>query len=213
MSFQATLDWPSAEFEALWTEVAGATPAGSFTKDNIAEFPVIARPNWQSVPAGAWVHIRGKLEQRTPLGDVHPNGEEWFVRAENGDPVAVYLMSDLSFSVGTTVSVLGRHAGLIRLMNRAGDVQEYQAVIARPLDQSATHTLQAAGQAAGHHGGAEAAGEVPLSFVVVGAVILLLCAWFAIRFLVKRSTGRPMLHIHQVADRARAIGMAEEAKP
>ena len=84
---QSTRDWPSDRFESLWQQVVVAAPTGPFTIEQVATMPVITRPDWGNVPASAWVQITGKLEQRTPMGSVHPDGEEWFVRTSEGNPI------------------------------------------------------------------------------------------------------------------------------
>lgn len=195
-SAQVSADWPSEKFETIWNAVATSAPSGSFTSEFVAAVPVIARPDWSKIPQGAWVHLTGRLEQRTPLGAVHPDGQEWFVRTSAGDPIAVYVMTDQNISVGSTVSILGRDAGSIRLVNRAGVLQEYPALIARPLDRAAAQAL--------HPATPEALGGVPVGFVAVGGVLVLLAAWFFVRIYSKRASSRGMSHIHAAAHRARA---------
>ncbi len=196
ISQQATADWPSEQFELIWSEVASAAPPGSFTSEYVAGVPVITTPDWAKIPVGAWVHLTGRLEQRTPMGAVHPDGEEWFVRTSAGDPIAAYVMTHQNFSVGSFVALLGRDAGSISLMNRAGVLQRYPAVIARPLERAAAHTLHPASRAA--------LGDLPVGFVAVGGVLVLLVGWFFVRMFSKRAGSRGMSKIHAVADRARA---------
>ena len=121
---QSTRDWPSERFESLWQQVVVAAPTGPFTIEQVATMPVITRPDWGNVPASAWIQISGKLEQRTPMGSVHPDGEEWFVRTSEGNPIAVYVMTQSQYPVGSLVSIIGRDAGTIRLADRQGTLRE-----------------------------------------------------------------------------------------
>ncbi|MFZ4642153.1 MAG: hypothetical protein ACOYMU_02275, partial [Phycisphaerales bacterium] len=141
---QSTRDWPSDQFESLWQQVVVAAPTGPFTIEQVAAMPVITHPEWGKVPASAWVQITGKLEQRTPMGSVHPDGEEWFVRTSEGNPIAVYVMTQSQYPVGSLVSIIGRDAGTIRLADRQGTLREYPAVIGRPVERSAAREMQVA---------------------------------------------------------------------
>lgn len=159
---------------------------------------VISRPNWGKTPVGAWVAVTGRLEQRTPLGTTHPDGEEWFVRPEAGDPIAAYVMTTLNYPVGSFVSVLGRDAGMVRLTDRQGTLHEYPALVGRPFDRSLAKSLVPQG------GGI--LGGFPVPLVSIAAVVVLIGAWIAIRLLVKRGRAGAMSAIHAVADRARSQG-------
>ena len=158
---------------------------------------MITRPDWAKIPEGSWVQVTGRLEQRTPLGAVHPDGEEWFVRTTAGDPIAVYVMTNQQYSVGTFVSLLGRDAGTIRLINRAGVLQEYPAVIARPLERAAAQALHPEARATPR--------EIPVEFIAIAGVVVLIAGWMFVRVLSKRATSRGMSQIHAVAERARAL--------
>lgn len=118
------------------------------------------------------------------------------MRTSAGDPIAAYVMTDAKFSVGSKVSLLGCDAGTIRLVNRAGILQEYPAVIARPLERAASQLLQPAARAD--------LGDWSPGFVAVGGVLTLLVGWFFVRMYSKRAGSHGMNHIHAAAHRARA---------
>ena len=193
---QSTRDWPSERFELLWQQVVVAAPTGPFTIEQVAAMPVITHPDWGNVPASAWVQITGKLEQRTPMGSVHPDGEEWFVRTSEGNPIAVYVMTQSQYPVGSLVSIIGRDAGTIRLADRQGTLREYPAVIGRPIERSAARDIQVAskGTSVGF----------PVELIAIFAVIVLIGAWFGVRSMAKRSSAMGASRIRAVADRARA---------
>ena len=192
---QSTRDWPSDRFESLWQQVVVAAPTGPFTIEQVATMPVITRPDWGNVPASAWVQITGKLEQRTPMGSVHPDGEEWFVRTSEGNPIAVYVMTQSQYPVGSLVSIIGRDAGTIRLADRQGTLREYPAVIGRPIERSAARDIQVAskGTSVGF----------PVELIAIFAVIVLIGVWFGVRSMAKRSSAMGASRIRAVADRAR----------
>ena len=192
---QSTRDWPSERFELLWQQVVVAAPTGPFTIEQVATMPVITRPDWGNVPASAWIQISGKLEQRTPMGSVHPDGEEWFVRTSEGNPIAVYVMTQSQYPVGSLVSIIGRDAGTIRLADRQGTLREYPAVIGRPIERSAARDIQVAskGTSVGF----------PVELIAIFAVIVLIGAWFGVRSMAKRSSAMGASRIRAVADRAR----------
>ena len=195
---QSTRDWPSDRFESLWQEVVDAAPTGPFTIEQVSAMPVITHPQWGKIPAGAWVQITGKLEQRTPMGSVHPDGEEWFVRTSEGNPIAVYVMTSLQYPVGSLVSIIGRDVGTIRLADRQGTLREYPAVIGRPIERAAVREMQVASK--GESGG------FPVGLIAIFAVIVLIGAWFGVRVMAKRSSAMGASRIHAVADRARQRG-------
>lgn len=192
---QSTRDWPSERFELLWQQVVVAAPTGPFTIEQVAAMPVITHPDWGNVPASAWVQITGKLEQRTPMGSVHPDGEEWFVRTSDGNPIAVYVMTQSQYPVGSLVSIIGRDAGTIRLADRQGTLREYPAVIGRPIERSAAREMQVASK--------EASIGFPVGLIAIFAVIVLIGAWFGVRVMAKRSSAMGASRIRAVADRAR----------
>ena len=192
---QSTRDWPSERFESLWQQVVVAAPTGPFTIEQVATMPVITRPDWGNVPASAWVQITGKLEQRTPMGSVHPDGEEWFVRTSDGNPIAVYVMTQSQYPVGSLVSIIGRDAGTIRLADRQGTLREYPAVIGRPIERSAAREMQVASKGASV--------GFPVGLIAIFAVIVLIGAWFGVRVMAKRSSAMGASRIRAVADRAR----------
>lgn len=195
---QSSRDWPSDRFESLWQEVVAAAPTGPFTIEQVAAMPVITHPDWGKVPASAWVQITGKLEQRTPMGSVHPDGEEWFVRTSEGNPIAVYVMTQSQYPVGSLVSIIGRDAGTIRLADRQGTLREYPAVIGRPIERSAAREMQVASKAA--------SGGFPVGMIAIFAVIVLIGAWLGVRVMAKRSSAMGASRIRAVADRARQRG-------
>ena len=192
---QSTRDWPSERFELLWQQVVVAAPTGPFTIEQVAAMPVITHPDWGNVPASAWVQITGKLEQRTPMGSVHPDGEEWFVRTSEGNPIAVYVMTQSQYPVGSLVSIIGRDAGTIRLADRQGTLREYPAVIGRPIERSAAREMQVASKGASV--------GFPVGLIAIFAVIVLIGAWFGVRVMAKRSSAMGASRIRAVADRAR----------
>ena len=192
---QSTRDWPSERFELLWQQVVVAAPTGPFTIEQVAAMPVITHPDWGNVPASAWVQITGKLEQRTPMGSVHPDGEEWFVRTSDGNPIAVYVMTQSQYPVGSLVSIIGRDAGTIRLADRQGTLREYPAVIGRPIERSSAREMQVASK--------EASVGFPVGLIAIFAVIVLIGAWFGVRVMAKRSSAMGASRIRAVADRAR----------
>lgn len=192
---QSTRDWPSDRFESLWQQVVVAAPTGPFTIEQVAAMPVITHPDWGNVPASAWVQITGKLEQRTPMGSVHPDGEEWFVRTSEGNPIAVYVMTQSQYPVGSLVSIIGRDAGTIRLADRQGTLREYPAVIGRPIERSAAREMQVASKGASV--------GFPVGLIAIFAVIVLIGAWFGVRVMAKRSSAMGASRIRAVADRAR----------
>ena len=192
---QSTRDWPSERFELLWQQVVVAAPTGPFTIEQVAAMPVITHPDWGNVPASAWVQITGKLEQRTPMGSVHPDGEEWFVRTSDGNPIAVYVMTQSQYPVGSLVSIIGRDAGTIRLADRQGTLREYPAVIGRPIERSAAREMQVASKGASI--------GFPVGLIAIFAVIVLIGAWFGVRVMAKRSSAMGASRIRAVADRAR----------
>lgn len=192
---QSIRDWPSARFESLWQEVVAAAPTGSFTKQQVAGMPVITQPEWGNIPVGAWVQVTGKLEQRTPMGSMHPDGEEWFVRPSSGDPIAVYAMTLSQYPVGSMVSIIGRDAGTIRLADRQGTLREYPALIGRPIERGATREMQADSQVA--------SGGFSTGLIAIFAVIVLIGAWLGVRSMAKRSSALGASRIRAVADRAR----------
>ena len=192
---QSTRDWPSERFESLWQQVVVAAPTGPFTIEQVAAMPVITHPDWGNVPASAWVQITGKLEQRTPMGSVHPDGEEWFVRTSEGNPIAVYVMTQSQYPVGSLVSIIGRDAGTIRLADRQGTLREYPAVIGRPIERSAAREMQVASKGASV--------GFPVGLIAIFAVIVLIGAWFGVRVMAKRSSAMGASRIRAVADRAR----------
>ena len=191
----STRDWPSERFELLWQQVVVAAPTGPFTIEQVAAMPVITHPDWGNVPASAWVQITGKLEQRTPMGSVHPDGEEWFVRTSEGNPIAVYVMTQSQYPVGSLVSIIGRDAGTIRLADRQGTLREYPAVIGRPIERSAAREMQVASKGASV--------GFPVGLIAIFAVIVLIGAWFGVRVMAKRSSAMGASRIRAVADRAR----------
>jgi len=195
---QSTQDWPSERFESLWQQVVVAAPTGPFTIEQVATMPVITHPDWGKVPASAWVQITGKLEQRTPMGSVHPDGEEWFVRTSGGNPIAVYVMTQSQYQVGSLVSIIGRDAGTIRLADRQGTLREYPAVIGRPIERSAAREMQVASKGASV--------GFPVGLIAIFAVIVLIGAWFGVRVMAKRSSSLGANRIRAVADRARQRG-------
>ena len=195
---QTSRDWPSEQFESLWQEVVATAPTGAFTKEQVATLPVITRPEWGKIPAGAWVEVNGKLEQRTPMGALHPDGEEWFVRTSGGDPIAVYAMTLTRYPVGSFVSVVGRDAGIIRLADRQGHLHEYPAVIGRPVEHAAARKLQSASQGV--------ASNFSVGLIGTLAVIVLIGAWFGVRLKAKRSAAMGVSRIRAAADRAREHG-------
>jgi len=195
---QSTRDWPSERFESLWQQVVVAAPTGPFTIEQVAAMPVITHPDWGNVPASAWVQITGKLEQRTPMGSVHPDGEEWFVRTSEGNPIAVYVMAQSQYPVGSLVSIIGRDAGTIRLADRQGTLREYPAVIGRPIERSAAREMQVASKGASV--------GFPVGLIAIFAVIVLIGAWFGVRVMAKRSSSMGANRIRAVADRARQRG-------
>jgi len=192
---QTTQDWPSERFESLWREVAAAAPSGVLTAEKVASLPVISRPVWGDIPAGAWLHISGKLEQCTPLGTTHPDGQEWFVRDESGDPIAVYAMTTAQYRIGSVVTILGRDAGVIRLADRQGIMREYQAVIGVPMERSAMRELVRVPQVTT---------SIPSGLISIAAVVALIGAWIWIRWMLKRSAASGSSRIRSVADHARA---------
>ncbi len=129
------------------------------------------------------------------MGAIHTDGEEWFVRPGDGAPLAVYVMGAPSADLGSRVELLGRSVGVIRLKNRAGVVQEYPAVIARPLEPAAAQQLQPTGSID--------RADVPFGGVVVVAALVLIVGWIVVRALSKRASSKGLSQIHAVAARAR----------
>ncbi len=198
IALQGTADWPSEHFEQVWSEVAAAAPTGAFTGQFCAQVPVITAPQWFGPLADSWLLVRGRLEQRTPMGAIHADGEEWFVRPGDGAPLAVYVMGAPHADLGTRVELLGRSVGIIRLKNRSGDMQEYPAVIARPLEPAAAQQLQPTGSVD--------RGEFSLGGAVIVAALVLIAGWVAVRALSKRASSNGLSQIHAVAARAREAG-------
>lgn len=117
-----TVDWPSARFETLWQQSRAAAPAGKFT----SQFLQSSSQDWSS--------CCGRLEQATPLGPAHPDGFEWFVRPENGAPIAAYVSDANGVVTGQQVCVIGLELGTLKLIDRSGTLHEYKAFVGRPTD-------------------------------------------------------------------------------
>lgn len=195
-------DWPSERFESLWDSVASGGP------------PVVVQPDWSNPPVDSWVFVQGKLEQRTPLGAVHPGGEEWFVRDASGVAVAAYLVDAPQASAGTRVCLVGRVLGSLRLADRTGELRAYPAVVGRALlgaDGRLVASVVVDGSRVNAPGGAApagVAGDWSMTVVSGCAVAALLLGWFAVRHALRRSGGE-MDRIHAVAARARSAGGPE----
>ncbi len=193
-------DWPGERFESLWTAVGSVGGSGALTKDDLAALPIVLKPTWGSMADGAWAVVQGRLEQKTPLGEVHPDGEEWFIRPHDAAPIAAYVNAP-SAAVGSQVVVVGRELGVLRLADREGEIREYQAIVARTVD--------AAGAAWIGHRGGEAAGLLASGSGVGSAALLAALGvivaggWIAARLFMRRSTSPALSRIHQVAERAR----------
>ncbi len=108
-------DWPSAEFERVWGEVAASS----------------------GTAGDSWHLIEGRVEQSTPLGAIHPGAVEVFVRGADGSPVAAYLRDASGVAVGDRVTLLGKTVPSVVLRDRAGIMHEYPAFIARTMDAPA----------------------------------------------------------------------------
>ncbi len=203
-TLQSQRDWPSDHFELLWKEVADATPQGTLTANEIAQLPVITEPQWGEILECAWVKLTGKLEQSTPMGAIHPEGQEWFVRTDAGDPVAVYVMHATQIVPGSIVSILGRSVGTIQLPDRQGVLREYPALIGCRIDPSALRFIHSTAQVS--------SGVLPSGLFAILAVVVLVGAWIGVRVMSKRASIKGASRIHAVADRAREGSIASSSQ-
>ncbi len=191
-------DWPSEKFELLWTEVGSVGGRGALAKSDLAALPLVIAPVWSAMPEGSWALVQGRLEQKTPLGAIHPDGEEWFIRPHEGEPIAAYVAGATGLP-GSQVAVVGRELGVLRLADREGVLREYPAVVARMLDSQALASVQSLASGAN-----PAVATQTGSGALIGAVgAVIVGAWIAVRLFTRRSSGGSFARIHQVAERAR----------
>ena len=193
-----TRDWPGEKFESLWNAVGAVGGQGALTKSDVAALPLVVAPLWGQMPEGSWVLVQGRLEQNTPLGAIHPDGEEWFIRPHEGEPVAAFVAGGAALP-GSQVAVVGRELGVLRLPDREGVLRDYPAVVARMLDSQATASLQSLASGAAPAGATQAGYGAIIG--AVGAVIV--GAWIAVRLFTRRPSGGSFARIRQVAERAR----------
>lgn len=164
------VDWPSERFETLWKKLRAAAPAGKFTTNLIQS------------SGHDWSSCCGRLEQATPLGPAHPDGFEWFVRPENGAPIAAYVSDANGVVTGQQVCVIGLELGTLKLIDRSGALHEYKALVGRPTDAAVRLALSL-----------PSAAQIPSTAQswLIGATLIAALAWAIVRIALAPSPATP----------------------